>query len=413
MSTVMYYICYPLGYIMKWCWELCGNYGLAIILFTLTTKFIILPLSVSVQKNSIKMVQIQPEINFLKAKYYGDRDTIAEEETKLYKRVGYSPFASSVPLLVQILLLMCVVYIIKEPLTHVLHIPTDICMQFADELGLDYKDDQLGIVRAVLDGRLDGFSADAAVLSAIATVKSFSAGFLGISLDVIPSEVWGVYTFVPVIAGVASLILCYVQNAINVLQAEQSKLNKYGMTVLSVGISLGLGFFVYSGVALYWVASNVFAIVQQYILNAVINPKKYVDYGELEKSRQALADIESLESGKNDARARENSRREKADYKRFFKIVNKHLVIYSERSGFYKYFEAIVEGLLRRSNIVIHYVTGDPDDAIFEKAKTNDRIKPYYVGQKRLITMMMKMDVDIVVMTTPDLENYYIKRSLM
>ena len=93
MDTLMYYICYPLGYVMKWCWELLGNYGLAIILFTLCTKIILLPISVWVHKNSIKMVTIQPDINFIKAKYYGDRDRIAEEETALYKKIGYSPFA--------------------------------------------------------------------------------------------------------------------------------------------------------------------------------------------------------------------------------------------------------------------------------------------------------------------------------
>ena len=51
MDNVMYYICYPLGYIMKWCRELVGNYGLAIILFTLVTKLVILPVSVWVHKN--------------------------------------------------------------------------------------------------------------------------------------------------------------------------------------------------------------------------------------------------------------------------------------------------------------------------------------------------------------------------
>ena len=85
MDTVMYYLCWPLGWIMKWCWELLDNYGLAIILFTLCTKIILLPLSVWVHKNSIKMVTIQPELNRIKAKYYGDRDKIAEEETSLYK----------------------------------------------------------------------------------------------------------------------------------------------------------------------------------------------------------------------------------------------------------------------------------------------------------------------------------------
>lgn len=408
MDTLMYYICYPLGYVMKWCWELLGNYGLAIILFTLCTKIILLPISVWVHKNSIKMVTIQPDINFIKAKYYGDRDRIAEEETALYKKIGYSPFASVVPLLLQLLLLSAVVYIVKQPLTSILHISGETVEALAKGFGLE-EGDQLGIIRMIQSGA----EPDASLSAAISQIKSFDLSFAGFSLGAEPYKVWGIYTLVPVIAGASSLLLCWVQNAINVLQAEQSKLNKYGMTVLSVGISLSLGFFVYSGVALYWVASNLFAIAQQLILNAAINPKKYVDYGKLEESRAALADIERLGESKNDEKAKENAKREKADYKRFFKIVNKHFVIYSERSGFYKYYEALINSLLKKSNITIHYITNDPDDAIFELAKSNPKIKPYYIGQKKLITLMMKMDADIVAMTTPDLDNFYIKRSLV
>lgn len=409
MDTVMYYICYPFGYVMKWCWELLGNYGLAIILFTLCTKIILLPVSVWVHKNSIKMVTIQPDITFIKAKYYGDRDRIAEEETKLYKKIGYSPFASVVPLLLQLLLLSAVVYIVKQPLTSILHISGETVEALARSFGLE-ESDQLGVIRMIQSGA----ETDTSLSAVVSQIKSFDLSFAGFSLGVEPYKTWGIYTLVPVIAGASSLLLCWVQNAINVLQAEQSKLNKYGMTVLSVGISLSLGFFVYSGVALYWVASNLFAIVQQLVLNAVINPKKYVDYSKLEESRAALADIERLGDGKKDVKAKENAKRERADYKRFFKIVNKHFVIYSERSGFYKYYEALISELKKRAkNMTIHYVTSDPDDAIFRLAETDPTIKPYYIGQKKLITLMMRMDADIVAMTTPDLDNYYIKRSLV
>ena len=136
MDNVMYYICYPLGYIMKWCREQVGNYGLAIILFTLVTKLVILPVSVWVHKNSIRMVSIQPEINRLKAKFYGDRERIAEEQTALYRQVGYNPFANSIPLLIQLLLLAAVVYIIKQPLTHVLRLDGSTIRALADAPGV-------------------------------------------------------------------------------------------------------------------------------------------------------------------------------------------------------------------------------------------------------------------------------------
>ena len=417
----MDYICYPFGYLMKWCWELVHNYGVAIILFTLATKIVMLPLSIWVHKNSIKMVKLQPEINFLKVKYFGDKERIMEEENKLHKREKYNPLISIIPLIIQIILLFAVLYIIKEPLTHIFRISDDVCRQLAEQLStaektFHFRDDQLAVVRAIIDGTLTPgqFAGNEAVLSAMDSVKGFSLDFIGIRLDNVASQVWGWYTLVPFVAAASAYLLCYVQNAANVIQMEQSKLNKYGMTALSVGLSLYLGFFVYTGVALYWVAGNILAVIQQFILNAVINPKKFVDYDQLEKSREELKKIESLDSGaKKDAAHKENAKRERADYKRFFKIVNKHLVIWSERSGFYKYYEALIDGLLEKSNLVIHYITNDPNDAIFKKAETEPRIKPYYIGQKKLITLMMKMDADMVVMTTPDLQTYYIKRSLV
>ena len=183
--------------------------------------------------------------------------------------------------------------------------------------------------------------------------------------------------------------------------------------LLSVGLSLYLGWFVSIGVALYWVASNLMAILQLYILNWAINPKKYVDYEQLEKSKQELEALGNIGGKKKKLFGDANSKREKADYKQFFKVVNKHLVFYSEGSGFYKYFQGIIEYLLQNTNLVIHYVTSDPRDAIFERSKSQPRIKPYYIGEKRLITLMMKMDADVVVMTMPDLENYHIKRSYL
>ena len=70
---------------MKFCYNIVKDYGIAIILFTLVTKIILLPLSVWVQKNSIKMVEMQPAINRIKAKYFGDPDTAADEQSKLMK----------------------------------------------------------------------------------------------------------------------------------------------------------------------------------------------------------------------------------------------------------------------------------------------------------------------------------------
>lgn len=349
----------PLEWIMNFCYALCHNYGLAIVLFTFVSKIVLLPVSIWVQKNSIKMVKMQPEINFLKARHFGDPDTIAEEQGKLFKREKYNPLASIIPLLIQIVLLMGVIEVIKSGMNN-------------PEINME---------------------------------------FLGVQLSLIPNAEGGWLILSPIIAGVSAWLLCVAQNASNVLQAEQSKANKYGTMLLSVGLSLYLGWFVSVGVAVYWVASNLMAIIQLYLLNWAINPKKYVDYEELEKSKKALEELGNIGSKTKKKWGDPNTKREKADYKKFFSVANKRLVIYSEGSGYYKYFKNIIEYLVEHSNLIIHYVTNDPNDLIFERAKEMPQIKPYYIGERKAITLFMKMDADIVLMSTPDLENYHLKRS--
>ena len=90
------------GRVMYFCYQIVHNYGLAIILFTLITKVILLPISVMVQKNSIKMVKMYPQINRIKAKYYGNKDMISEEQYQLYKKEQYHPTLDLLPVFLQL-----------------------------------------------------------------------------------------------------------------------------------------------------------------------------------------------------------------------------------------------------------------------------------------------------------------------
>ncbi len=424
MDTIVYYICIPLGYLMKWCWMLVENYGLAIILFTLATKIVLLPVSVWIQKNSIQMVKLQPEINNLKVKYQGNADMIADEQMKLFKREHYHPILTLIPLVLQIVLLLGVVFIIYHPLTYLFGCDETAILKLAEAIGANTSDSsfQLAIVEAMQNGTLTATPELASatgmeiesLTALIERVDGFKLNFLGLNLSEVPSLAWGIYVIVPILAGLSSWVMCFTQNLSNVIQSEQGKLNKYGIMTLSVALSLYLGLFVPAGIALYWIASNLFSVAQMYLLNMAINPKKYVDYEALEASRKALADMKEFgKEDKNSEQYKANKQREKEDYKRFKNIVNKHVVIYSEKSGFYKYYKALIEQLLKRSNLSIHYVTNDPDDVIFEIAKEQPKIKPYYISLKKTPILMMMVETDIFIMTTPDLDKYYLKRSMM
>ncbi|MBR0404347.1 MAG: membrane protein insertase YidC [Eggerthellaceae bacterium] len=343
--------------IVQPCYALTGNWWISILLFTLITKVILMPMSLWVQWNSIKMVQIMPAINRLKVKHYGDRETIGELQNKLNKEKGYHPLLSLVPLAIQIIILFGLV----------------------------------DVIHSITDSGAPGTE------------------FLGL----VPIEDGGLSWIMPVLAGLSAVAMGFAQNRINPLQREQSRAEKNMTNGLSIALSLFLGVFVAAGMAFYWVCSNLSAIAVQAICNIIIKPRKYIDYEDLAASRVELDELNSLEADRKKKWYQRDplAKREKADYKRFFNVMGKHIVFYSEGSGFYKYFRGAIEYLLEKSDVVIHYVTNDPDDQVFEIAKENPRIKPYYIGEKRAITLMMKMDADIVVTTLGDLDNFYIKRS--
>ncbi|MGN1122765.1 MAG: YidC/Oxa1 family membrane protein insertase, partial [Eubacterium sp.] len=398
----------PLGYVMHFCYNLVSNYAFAIILFTLFTKVILFPVSLWTHKNSIKLVKIQPQLNHIKAKFYGEKDKISDEQLVLYKKEKYHPFAGMIPMIIQVVLLMFVIEIIYNPLTYILHMDSSVISQLINDVSTQFnlnpQDNsiQLSVVKEIQNG----FQTGGYDLSA---VKALNMSFLGFDLAAIPFKSKGIMLLMPIFAGASALLLCVFQSKMNPLQAEQNKFEQTFTSVISVGISLILGGFVPAGIGFYWICSNIFAMLQQLILNVTINPKKHIDYEELEKSRQELAKLDSYAKESKSQRNAKDRKKERADYKRFFSVANKHFVIYSEGSGYYKYFKPLVEYILNNSNIVIHYVTSDCNDRIFEKAQDEKNLKAYYIGEKKLISLFMKMDADIVVMSTPDLDNFHLK----
>ncbi|OPZ88350.1 MAG: Membrane protein insertase YidC [Firmicutes bacterium ADurb.Bin419] len=424
MDFIQQIIGAPLGQIMSLSYRIFENYGIAIIVFTFITRIILLPVSLWIHKNSIKMVKILPEINHIKRKYYGDNNRIADEQSNIYKREKYNPLASIVPLILQIILLIGVIHVIYHPLDFLLKLDpvliTGLIEKTVELTGINPETSsvQLIIVEAIKDPALSkqflSMQAEFPSLNItdiLTNIRALKMDFLGINLGWVPAVEKGFLYSVPLIAGFSAWLLAFTQNNINVLQSEQGKFNKYFTMALSVGLSLYLGLFVPVGVALYWISSNTMAMIKVLILNKVIDPRKFVDYDALASSKKELLDLQNLEKKSVTIQSDKNKKREKADYKRFFSIANKHLVFYSEGSGYYKYYKQVINEILNRSNIIIHYITNDPDDQVFEIALNQHRIKPYYISMKRLITLMMRMDAEIVVMTTPDLENYHIKRS--
>lgn len=403
----------PLGYLMRFCYQIFKDYGLAIVLFTLLTKVIMFPISLLVQKNSIKMVKMKPQLDALRYQYIDDQDAFFDAQNALYKKEKYSPMAGVWPLLLQLPIIFGLLDVVYKPLKHLLHIPADTITALLDKaaslLGTTVEamgsTAQLKVVEMLADPAYSDALCTVASTDSITAIQSLKMDFFGINLAHVPQiTTLNLLILVPVFAGLSALVMCWVQNKINVLQIEQNKLSQWGMTIFMIAFSTYFAFLVPAGVGMYWGWGNLFAIAVMYLVNLIYDPKQYIDYKALEEMKKQVA--AERETNKR------NRKLAKKYYKQFCKTENLEkmkLMFYAEGSGYYKYFANIIDAILQNSKLVIHYVTSDPDDAIFQK--NEPRIIPYYVDETRLISLMMKVEADIVVMTTPDLEKYHIKRS--
>lgn len=405
MNSIIFAISGFFGIVMKWCYLAVRSYGLSIIVFTVFTKLVLFPISLITQKNSIKMAQMRPELDALKTKYVDDKDKYADEQLALYKRMKYHPLLDMIPLLCQIVIVLGLVGVMYRPLTYILGVGSheiSVMKDWLDSLGITNLGDsyQLEIIRKIQTGD----SSIAGVMqSTIDSVNGFDMHFMGLNLSERPSLHSNyILLIIPFLSGVSAWLMCVVQNRINVLQLYAGRLNKIGMTVFMIAFSTYFAFLVPSGVGVYWICGNLFAIPSMYLTNLVIPPKKYIDMDYVRIVNETAKQKEKYQ--------RQYGRIERKYYKQFEHTEGKRLVFYSESKGFYKYYAPIIDYLIEKSEYIIDYVTSDPEDPILDDS--TGRIRPYYVAQdKYLIPLFMKLDCDICVMTMPDLEKYHIKRS--
>ena len=120
------------GYILKFLYDIVGNYGVAIILFSILVKLVMLPLTVKQQKTLKKNEKLQKEMNNLQFKYKNDPEKLNQELMDLYKREGMSPFSGCLSAIIQIILLFSVFMLVRSPLTYMVKMDTDVIEKMED-----------------------------------------------------------------------------------------------------------------------------------------------------------------------------------------------------------------------------------------------------------------------------------------
>ena len=273
---------YPLGWIMWAIYKVVNNYGVALILFTVLVRLALFPLSVKQQKSSAKMQVFQPKMQEIQKKYANNKEKQQEEMMKLYEQHGYNPMAGCLPSIIQMILLFGIIYVVYEPLSHILHMDkatitalTDIVKANAELLGTSGQP-QLTAISAIQNpetvGLFSSISSDV-----ISQIQGFDYTLFGLYLGQIPT--WkSVLVLIPILSGVTALLSSII------MQKMQSKSNPSAaqmqgsmktMLYLMPLMSLWIAFSVPCGVGIYWIIGNLLAIVQTVILNKFYSPARY------------------------------------------------------------------------------------------------------------------------------------------
>ena len=106
------------GYVLNLIYGVVSNYGLAIILFSVLIKIVMLPLSIKQEKTLKKNQKIQEEMKIIQIKHNGNQEKINQEMMDLYKREKMNPFGGCFSIIIQFILLFAMFYLVRSPLTY-------------------------------------------------------------------------------------------------------------------------------------------------------------------------------------------------------------------------------------------------------------------------------------------------------
>lgn len=273
---------YPLGWIMWLLYKVVNNYGIALVLFTVLIRVALFPLSVKQQKSSAKMQVFQPKIQEIQKKYANNKEKQQEELMKLYEQHGYNPMGGCLPSLIQMILLFGIIYVIYYPLTHILHLDsatitslTDILTANAENLGKTTGSmyAQLGVISAIQNPETVGlFSSISPEI--IAEIQNFKYTLFGLYLGTVPT--WNsMLVLVPILSGVTALATSIVSMKLTPGMDQQQGGMMKGMMYFMPIMSVWIAFSVPCGIGIYWIISNLLAIVQTVVLNKFYSPARY------------------------------------------------------------------------------------------------------------------------------------------
>ena len=285
----------PFGYLLDWLYTFTNSYGLALILFSLIVKLVLLPMSVKSKKSMLKMSRLSPQVKALEAKYGDDKQKYQLAVQQMYKEEGVSMGGGCLWSFIPLLILLPLYNVIREPITYMMHNSRSISeaivaflqasgenlgknayyaqLAAAGHIG-DYADKLREVLQSIM-------GSDVKI-----NLQAMNFQFLGIDLAAIPTfrfwdcEGWseiGLF-LIPVFSGVFQMLSMFISQKMNnqvatnadgeVDQnaAQMANQTNASMMIMMPLMSLWIGFSMPAAISIYWIAQAVFGTAQDVIL---------------------------------------------------------------------------------------------------------------------------------------------------
>lgn len=264
------------GYLLNFLYEIFKNYGVAIIVFSIVLKLILLPLSIKQQKTMKKSAKIQEKMKEIQNKYSNNPEKLNQETIELYKKENMSPFSGCLSAIVQIILLFSVFYLVRSPLTYMKKVDTQLIENYKTEIIEKNEQENNNAYPEISIIKQKG-NEDERV--------NLNMNFLGLDLSSVPTQSlsdFKVY-IIPALYVISSFISIRMttnmqkkakKNSDNPEEidpmAQANKSMSYFMPIMSISIAIIAPL----GLALYWLVNNILMITERVLLNKVVKEEE-------------------------------------------------------------------------------------------------------------------------------------------
>lgn len=281
IEEVLNLIYIPLAMLLKLCYMIVQNYGIAIILFAVLTKILLLPLAVNGEKSRRNMIKFQPKMQALQNKYKGNTKDpkYMEELQKLYQEEGYNPLSGCLPQLIQLPFILGLWNAIRRPLTYISGLGAKtlydivVAMQTAGIAGIAKGLTDIKAIQSWTNTNeilvAQSISQNTDLLGNVLpeNFKNINMDFFGLNLGINPT--WTDPTvLIPILSGITSFLFGFINTKINKQTAANNPANQNMNFILYFMplISIWMGFNFPVGVGVYWIFSNILGLGQTLLL---------------------------------------------------------------------------------------------------------------------------------------------------